>query len=78
MNRGACTISKLVKLMTTAMPDYAAIVQRFYPSSLVSLQVGEKTYGLPEIQTYNMLFYRADIFREQELTVPKTSLLAGT
>jgi len=56
----------------TAMPDYAAIVQRFYPSSLVSLQVGEKTYGLPEIQTYNMLFYRADIFREQELTVPKT------
>lgn len=60
----------LVDLAT--MPDYDRMVERFFPSSLISMQVGDKTYGLPEIQSYNMLFYRTDIFEEEQLEVPQT------
>lgn len=56
----------------TTMPDYESVAERFFPSSLISMQVGERTYGLPEIQSYNMLFYRTDIFEEQQLEPPQT------
>lgn len=56
----------------TAMPGYEKAQQRFFPSALISMRVGEKVYGLPEVQSYNMLFYRTDIFAEYHLQPPET------
>ncbi len=54
------------------MENYDEIEKRFYPSSLVSLSFGGKTFALPEVQSYNMLYYRTDILSEYGLTVPDT------
>ncbi|MEG1887631.1 MAG: extracellular solute-binding protein, partial [Oscillospiraceae bacterium] len=54
------------------MPDFQEIKSRFYESAFISLEDGEKTFGLPEVQTYNMMYYRTDIFQEYGLTPPKT------
>lgn len=54
------------------MPDYSQIENRFYPSSMVGLKVGGKIYALPEVQSYNMMFIRNDIFDLYELSAPDT------
>lgn len=56
----------------TQMDGFGAIRERFYPSAFISLSTGGKTYALPEVQSYNMLFYRSDIFAENGLTPPDT------
>ncbi len=52
--------------------DLDEVVSRFYPSAMVSYQFGGATYGLPETQTFPMMFYRKDILKELGLEVPKT------
>ncbi|MBR7132102.1 MAG: extracellular solute-binding protein [Clostridia bacterium] len=54
------------------MDNYDEIEKRFYPSSLISLSYNGKTFALPEVQSYNMLYYRTDILAEYGLEVPKT------
>lgn len=44
----------------------------FTPSSLTPLSWGRHTYGLPEIQTFPLLFYRSDILTELGLSLPRT------
>lgn len=56
----------------TQMSNFSEIKNRFYPSALISLQLGEKVYALPEVQTYAMMFYRSDIFKENSFTPPDT------
>lgn len=55
--------------------DFAAyneVKSRFHKSSLVSYEFNGDVYGLPETQTYPMMFYRKDIFQELGLSVPQT------
>ena len=54
------------------MTDFDSIEKRFYESALISLKTEGKTYALPELQIYDMLFYRSDIFSENGLTPPDT------
>jgi len=56
----------------TQFPDYQEVVTRFSPSSLVQLQFNGATYGLPETQTFPMMFYRKDILAELGLEIPQT------
>lgn len=52
--------------------DLEEIVARFYPSAMAPFQFEGATYGLPETQTFPMLFYRKDILKELGLEIPKT------
>ncbi len=56
----------------TQFPDCAEITKRFMPSSLVPLEFNGGLYGLPESQTFYMLFYRKDILSDLSLEVPQT------
>ncbi|MBR6358599.1 MAG: extracellular solute-binding protein [Lachnospiraceae bacterium] len=48
------------------------ILGEFYPSAYTSYEFNGGVYGLPETQTYNVLFYREDILDELGLEVPQT------
>lgn len=52
--------------------DLEEVTGRFYPSAMAPYQFGGATYGLPETQTFPMMFYRRDILKELGLEVPKT------
>lgn len=52
--------------------DYSEIAKRFTKSSIVPLTFNNAVYGLPESQTFYMMFYREDILKELGLEVPKT------
>ena len=56
----------------TRFPDYDQVVTRFSPSAMVQLQFHGATYGLPETQTFPMMFYRKDILAELGLEIPQT------
>jgi len=56
----------------TNFSDYEEVAQRFEESALLQQQFNGATYGLPETQTFPMLFYRKDILAELDLAVPKT------
>ena len=56
----------------TRFSDYEEVVSRFSDSAMVQLRFGGATYGLPETQTFPMMFYRKDILAELGLEVPKT------
>lgn len=56
----------------TQFPDYGEVVSRFSDSAMVQLRFHDATYGLPETQTFPMMFYRKDILAELGLEVPRT------
>ncbi|MGN1156387.1 MAG: extracellular solute-binding protein, partial [Agathobacter sp.] len=56
----------------TQFKDYEEVVKRFSKSSLVQLQFNGATYGLPETQTFQMMFYRKDILAELGMEIPQT------
>lgn len=53
-------------------PDADGVVARFRPSAMEPLTYRGGIYGLPETQTFPMMFYRADIMEDLKLTVPST------
>ncbi len=53
-------------------PDYETVAKRFYASAIVPLSFEKGVYGLPETQTFPMLFYRKDILSELGLAIPQT------
>lgn len=53
-------------------PDFPEVAERFHPSALVPYSFQGSVYGLPETQTFAMLFYRKDILNELGLDVPQT------
>lgn len=53
-------------------PDFEEITERFMSNATVPYQYKEGCYALPDTQNFFMLYYRTDIFEEQNLTVPKT------
>ncbi len=48
------------------------VTSRFSESATVPLSLYGVTYGLPETQTFQMMFYRKDVFAELGLDIPKT------
>jgi len=52
--------------------DFDEVAERFRPSAIVPYQYEDGVYALPETQTFNMLFYRKDIFNELGMSVPQT------
>lgn len=48
------------------------VTSRFSEAAMVPVTLYGTTYGLPETQTFNMLFYRKDIFAELGIDIPKT------
>ena len=52
--------------------DYEQVAQRFSQSALVQLGFHGAAYGLPETQTFPMMFYRKDILSELGLEIPQT------
>ncbi len=51
---------------------YDEVVSRFTEAAMIPLSLYGKAYGLPETQTFPMLFYRKDILADLGLEVPKT------
>lgn len=56
----------------TQFEDFDEVMSRFYPSSWVAYQYLDGVYAMPETQTFNMLFYRTDVFEELGLEPPDT------
>lgn len=52
--------------------DFPEMADQFYESALLPLRLEGEVYGLPEQQTFPVLFYRTDIFEELGLSVPET------
>ncbi len=52
--------------------DLNEVTKRFYPSAMEPYEFNGATYGLPETQTFPMMFYRKDILKELGLEIPKT------
>ncbi len=52
--------------------DFDEVAARFYPSALTAFSFDGATYGLPETQTFPVMFYRKDILNELGLEVPET------
>ncbi len=52
--------------------DFQTVASRFRSSALVPFQFRNKTYALPETQTFNMMFYRKDILKKLGLGIPQT------
>ncbi|MEG1743777.1 MAG: extracellular solute-binding protein, partial [Clostridia bacterium] len=48
------------------------VTKRFAPTAMVPLTLYGKAYGIPENMSFSMMFYRKDIFAEQNIKVPDT------
>lgn len=53
-------------------PDFEEVSKRFKKSALLPFRFREKTYALPDIQSFPMLFYRKDILADLGQVVPET------
>ncbi len=58
--------------LAAEMPNFDELRKRCYDSAFVPLTYKDKVYGFPEVQSFNMLYYRKDIFEKNGLKVPDT------
>lgn len=58
--------------LTTFIEAEPQVKDTFNPESFVPLTLYGETYGLPSQMDFFMMFYRIDIFKDRDLTVPKT------
>ena len=56
----------------TQFEELDTVRERFSEDALVPYTYRDGVYALPMTQTYQMMFYRTDIFRELNLEVPQT------
>ena len=56
----------------SSFDDYYEVISRFSEEAMVPYTYKGKTYALPETMSFNMMFYRKDIFEELGLSVPET------
>lgn len=56
----------------SSLEGYDEVIKVFYPSALEGVTYQDQVFGLPETQSFSMLFYRTDIFDSLGLTPPKT------
>ena len=52
--------------------DAEEVAARFDEASLITMRYLGNLYGLPETVSFNMMFYRTDIFEELGIKVPQT------
>jgi len=52
--------------------DFDEVMAQFMPSAIIPYKYKGSYYALPETQSYDMLFYRKDIFEQLGVTVPDT------
>lgn len=52
--------------------DFSEVVDRFPEAALDTFVYGEACYALPDQMSFNVMFYRTDIFDELNLSVPET------
>ena len=55
-----------------SMDGFYTTIKTMSPGSLISFIEGEKVYGLPETQDFQVLFYRKDILDKIGLEIPET------
>lgn len=55
-----------------AFATYDEVVSRFTDAAMIPLTLYGKVYGVPDTQSWNMMFYRTDILADLGLDVPKT------
>lgn len=53
-------------------PDYKEVLKSYTESSYKQFELGDSIYGIPETQSFNVMFYRKDILEQLELEVPQT------
>lgn len=56
----------------TQFDGFDEVFSNFTPSSYAQYSLDGAVYGMPETQTFNVLFYRKDILEELDLEVPNT------
>lgn len=52
--------------------DFDEVTKQFMPSATIPYIFNDGCYGLPDSQSFYMMFYRTDIFAELGITVPNT------
>ena len=55
-----------------SMEGFNTTIKPFAPGSLMSFIEGDKVYGLPETQDFQVMFYREDLLDKLGLSVPET------
>ena len=53
-------------------PDFPEVESRFFESGIMPYKYKGKVYALPEIQNFDMMFYRKDILSDLGFEAPKT------
>lgn len=56
----------------TQFPGWEEVLSHYSESSYEQYRLDEHIYGIPETQTFNVLFYRKDVLEELDLPVPQT------
>jgi ABC-type glycerol-3-phosphate transport system substrate-binding protein len=56
----------------SGLPGFDKVKDRFLPSALIPYDYEGGIYALPQTQSFNMVFYRKDIFQELGIEVPDT------
>ncbi|MDQ6417814.1 extracellular solute-binding protein [Paenibacillus sp. LHD-117] len=56
----------------SSFPDYEEVLERFAPGTARALMYDGGLYGLPEVQNFQVLFYRTDVLEGLGLSVPDT------
>ncbi len=54
------------------LEGFDEVIKRFSETAIVPLSLHGKTYGIPETQTFQMLFVRMDVFAELGMEIPET------
>ena len=56
----------------TQFPDCKEVLSHYSESSYEQYRLDEHIYGIPETQTFNVMFYREDVMEELGLPIPQT------
>lgn len=56
----------------TQFPGWEEVMSHYSESSYEQYRLDGHIYGIPETQTFNVLFYRKDVMEELDLPVPQT------
>ena len=56
----------------TQFPDYQEVLANYSESSYEQISLDGHIYGIPETQTFNVMFYRKDVMEELGLEIPNT------
>lgn len=55
-----------------SLDGFDEVISEYAPGSFTNMMEGEKVYGLPETQDFNVTFYRSDLMQNLGISVPQT------